>query len=304
MSEIRCIFCTELKEVVEFNEEHVFPEGIGGHLTINRVCTECNSKLGSKVDHHLTNHYFIEVFRKENGILGKTGKLPPVYTHGVLTDDPDQKVHIITDSNGEVERIKLLTKKESITGKDGIEIVRISGDGSDESAHLQTVNKVLKRNKLPEMSREEFRSKLKSEKLGPEINVTVEKDIDLFDFIRALAKIAYELTWRWLGDSYINDPQAMVIRDFIWNGKQNGKYPFIKHAGFTPTKAQLNAAQHQGLLEIRKDQIRCSVLISNIFIGDFQMSFSPQLYRPGFSLAAVINDAVKGEIFEEKGSLD
>lgn len=299
MNEFRCIFCTKIKPKVEFNEEHVFPDGIGGHLKIHRVCIQCNSDLGSKVDHHLTNHFFIELFRKQYCIRGKNGKLPAVYTHGVLTDDPSQKVHIITGHDGETEKIQLLTRKESLPGEDGIEIVRITGDGNDEAAHMQTVNKVLKRNNLPEMSKEEFHSKLQSETFGPEISVSFKKDIDLFDFIRPLAKIAYELTWKWLGDSYIDDPQAEIIRHFIWNGKPSGNYPFIKYVTFTPAGIQLNPTQHQGLLEIMKDEIRCSVLISNIFVADFQMSFSPQYYQPGFTLAVITNDSVTGAIIED-----
>jgi hypothetical protein len=106
------------------------------------------------------------------------------------------------------------------------------------------------------------------------------------------------------GYSYVSDPLAAEIRDFIWNGQQNVNYSFIKHAGFTPAAAILNAAQHQGVLEIRKDEIVCSVMISDIFVGDFQMSVSPHLYQPGFSIAAVINNALTGEISEETGELE
>jgi hypothetical protein len=199
MSEQLCIFCTRLKEQHEFNEEHVFPESIGGRLKIFRVCTSCNSDLGSRVDHHLTNHLFIESFRKINGIRGKTGKLPPVYTHGVLSDDPNQKVHIIRAKDGETEKVQLIYRDEPTINQDGTVNIRIIGDGNDESGHMKAVNKVLKRNKVQEMSKEEFDAKVQRETLGPEIKVTFDKDIDLFEFNRALAKIAYELTWKWLG---------------------------------------------------------------------------------------------------------
>lgn len=292
----RCIICTELKDA--FNEEHVFPDGIGGHLIINRVCVSCNSTLGSNVDHHLTNHFFMELFRNQYGIRGKTGKVPQVFTHGTLSDDPEQKVHIITSQEGDIERIRLVTKKEILN--DG-KVVRVTGDGSDEKTLMQSVNKVLKRSKLPEMTIEEFQETLQNETLGPKIKVTVDKDIDYFQYLRAIAKISYELTWYWLGDSYLDDSQAAIIRDFIMNGTPNTSCPFIKFAGLTPAqvKSKLRPNWHQGLLKITPSSISCSVFISDIFYGDFVMSLTPNAYPTGFTAANVVNDLLSGEIHEE-----
>jgi hypothetical protein len=44
---MRCIFCTNERPP---SVEHVFPLAIGGHRTTDRVCKECNSTLGSRVD--------------------------------------------------------------------------------------------------------------------------------------------------------------------------------------------------------------------------------------------------------------
>ena len=46
----KCIICKKIKEDGEFNKEHIIPESIGGSLTIENVCKECNSKLGEEID--------------------------------------------------------------------------------------------------------------------------------------------------------------------------------------------------------------------------------------------------------------
>lgn len=277
----------------QFNDEHVFPEGIGGYLIIKRVCVTCNSRLGSEVDHLLTNHFLMELFRDHYGIRGKNAKVPQVFTHGTLSEDPNQKVHILTNHEGEFDRIHLVTRKESLDeGK-----VRFTGDGSNEKSLLESTNKVLSRNNLPEMTTEEFQETKQTEMLGPQIEVEIEKEIDHFQYIRAIAKIAYELAWIRLGDSYLEDPQAAVIREFILNGTPETPYSFIKFAGITQeeVKSELEPSMHQGVLQITPSSINCLVFISDVFYGDFVMSLTPSLYSTGFTTATVVNDVLTGE---------
>lgn len=53
---IQCIFCL-LEKLPSL--EHVIPESVGGVLTVNYVCTDCNSALGSKADAELNKHRHI-----------------------------------------------------------------------------------------------------------------------------------------------------------------------------------------------------------------------------------------------------
>ena len=48
----------------------------GGSLTIYTRCAECNHWLGSNVDSYLTDHWLIQVRRRELGLSGKKGQLP------------------------------------------------------------------------------------------------------------------------------------------------------------------------------------------------------------------------------------
>ena len=49
-----CIFCFRSNPEVTFNKEHLIPDSLGGMLILNDyVCSECNSKFGSKFDHEI-----------------------------------------------------------------------------------------------------------------------------------------------------------------------------------------------------------------------------------------------------------
>ena len=47
-----CIFCCKERAS---SLEHVFPLAIGGTVTTDRVCRECNSMLGTRVDAALSD---------------------------------------------------------------------------------------------------------------------------------------------------------------------------------------------------------------------------------------------------------
>lgn len=293
----RCIMCTKMKDA--FNREHVFPDRIGGHLIIARVCVDCNSNLGRLVDHFLTNHFLIQIFRSEYRIRGEDGSVPPVFTHGVLADDLNQKVHILNDKDGALERVRLIMKKETFQTPEGHDRIKFTGDATDQSQFMQSVNKTLTRNSLPEMTPEEFMKNTQVETLDhPKVNVNIT--IDMFHYMRALAKISYELTWYWLGDTYIDDPQAAIIRDFIWNGTPDKNYPFIRSGLLTQeVKGHFLPSLHQGLLEVTADSITCTVFISDIFYADIQMSSNPAAYPQRFTLKLIENNVETGELHEE-----
>ena len=92
-----CIICRKEKLENEFNEEHIIQDSIGGRIKINDVCKECNSKLGNKVDIHLTNNFMSELNRFELGIKGKSGKLPNPFKEGGLKGEENKRV--ICDEN-------------------------------------------------------------------------------------------------------------------------------------------------------------------------------------------------------------
>ena len=93
-----CIICLNNFEDEFKSIEHVFPESIGGCITTDRVCKSCNDHLGSFVDSHLVNHWFIQLYRLLYKLPGKNGKLPNPFGEGVLKDDSSQKIrYLISD---------------------------------------------------------------------------------------------------------------------------------------------------------------------------------------------------------------
>lgn len=64
--------------------------------------------------------------------------------------------------------------------------------------------------------------------------------------------------------------------------------------------AKLNETDHSAILEMTDHAISCMVTISNIFVGVFVMSNTPVAYAPGFTIAAITNNAVSGSIAEDR----
>jgi len=57
----KCIICDE--NIALKNEEHIFPDAIGGNLKVYTLCKLCNSKLGNTVDNKLVHDDFIKSLR-------------------------------------------------------------------------------------------------------------------------------------------------------------------------------------------------------------------------------------------------
>src|SRR5258708_823080 len=70
---MRCIFCSNERPP---SLEHVFPLAVGRHITTDRVCKECNSTLGSRVDAALCDFLPIRRRRAELGLAGNASEPP------------------------------------------------------------------------------------------------------------------------------------------------------------------------------------------------------------------------------------
>lgn len=109
----RCIFCLEEKPLTI---EHVFPESIGGKLTIPFVCKDCNSKLGTTVDGKFQKLFQIELNRQQYALAGKKGGCPDAFSGVWNVEDstsPLKKVRII---NGRPEPLPVVETKEDPRG--------------------------------------------------------------------------------------------------------------------------------------------------------------------------------------------
>src|SRR5208283_287318 len=68
-----CIFCCRERAP---SLEHVFPLAIGGPVTTDRVCRECNSALGTRVDAALSDFFPIRMRRAKLELAGNKDEPP------------------------------------------------------------------------------------------------------------------------------------------------------------------------------------------------------------------------------------
>ncbi|WP_203341317.1 HNH endonuclease [Planococcus beijingensis] len=211
---MRCIICKEIKEQEEFNEEHVFPDSIGGTLTQYNVCIICNSRLGHDVDTHLVNHFLVKIKRMIYRIPGKSGEIPNIFKKGYLKGDMEQEMRLEFDSVGNSKGVYMQPEKQFNVLADGSGNLHYRVDLKDKARLPGMVNKTLKRNGFPVMeSAEILRRAVETREPAPEM--IIEASADLIEYKRAILKIAYELSHYWIGENYFNDPNGEIIRKIL-----------------------------------------------------------------------------------------
>jgi hypothetical protein len=210
---MKCIFCSEEKDPVEFRPEHVFPESIGGRFTIQNVCSKCNNNLGTKVDCHLTNNHLVEGLRLIHGIEGKSGNLPNPFKEGVLDGDSKQKVQYQFSEEGKPKGVYLVQNHEVERLDDGGLKITVTGDQADERTIFEAVNKTLERNGFPKQTFEEFQAH--STKTSSFQQIRIDAQINLDELQRGLVKIAYELAHHWLGEGYFSDLEGCRLNEYL-----------------------------------------------------------------------------------------
>jgi len=208
---MRCIICLTEKSDQEMSREHVFPDSIGGSLTNQRVCKVCNSHLGSKVDVHLTDHFLIQGKRAILGISGKSGNIPNPIKRGILTDDPSQRVDYVTRKDGSFSHA-YLHPRVSQENIDQETHIHVSVDGRDKSNLPTIVNKILIRNGYPALESDQIQELATTKRLD-QPTIKSQLAVDVLKYQRSILKIAYQLAWHWLGETYLEDKTGSVLRE-------------------------------------------------------------------------------------------
>jgi hypothetical protein len=230
-----CIICMTMKPVREKGKgEHVFPLALGGSLIIERVCIDCDGRLGTKVDAGLINLAAIHQRRVELELKGQSGKLPEKDKHLIGKtiqdlDDPRHSVRWERDKNtGEAvphinPYVEFLVDRQT----DGLLIqpVAVYIDPSDIDKAPALARGALKRAGLTDEAQ--------VERIATEFVATLESTVELKNYVMtvkvnpdvhrdALLKIAYELAWHWLGDPWLCDPVAILMREALNGNPQPG----------------------------------------------------------------------------------
>ncbi|HIT70859.1 MAG TPA: HNH endonuclease [Candidatus Scatovivens faecipullorum] len=216
----KCIICGKSKKESEFNIEHIIPEALGNKsLKIDKVCTECNSKLGSKVDKYITTGSFMELIRNNYKVAGKNKKIPFPFKEGI--DEYGNRVRL--DNNF---KPTIIPKVEKIGN-----IYNIKASSKQEA--IEIIEKVYERENLNINQKNEIISKIESAEMKtykPTISYDIKANFNEIEL--AILKIAYEYAYLRLGDTYYDDICGIEIRKIIQKAINNNKvekYNFINH---------------------------------------------------------------------------
>lgn len=215
LNEKTCIICRKIKDNKHFNIEHIIPESIGNKkLTIDAVCEECNSRLGTKIEPAITNNFLSELARYTDQIKGKSGSIPFPFKNGTTEDG--RKIQ--SNSNGEISFIP------KVEHDDENSEIRVSANSIDEAVKI--IKKKMKRLNQPTLSDLQLQEVIKTARIKnkhPSINI--QKTIDINKVNTGIIKIAYEFAYYLIGTEYLKDPQgkkiANIFYDYIYNNKKN-----------------------------------------------------------------------------------
>ena len=217
---MQCIFCLNERPG---SKEHVFPLAIGGCLTTDRVCEPCNSLLGSRVDAALTDNFLVRSRRALIGLAGNQGTAPPIYEEllgvGELAGHPGSRVHVTYNKATKKMDVRALPYVSVSEAQEGAMSCQIILDERDLDKLPKIIQRERKKHGFPPLSGDDLAREIKrfasSRMLINNPQVLLEKRYNFHYVQHAMVKIAYELAFLWLGETYLDDPSAVELRAAI-----------------------------------------------------------------------------------------
>lgn len=198
-----CIICH--RNQVEASDEHIIPKALGGYMHTWKVCKECNSTMGHKVDSLITTQYFITFERYKHQLRGQSGEAVKNPLIGTFLGDDGNKYKIEEEEGKLISHLVTSTK----ISDDGNQM-SIIVDGRDKEKVGDIIAKFCKRKgyelpeKIPELAIEK----------KPAPAVQIQSSINIADISLAMLKIAYEFTACILPE-YIHDAEAKKIAEIL-----------------------------------------------------------------------------------------
>lgn len=209
-----CVLCNSPGELTP---EHIFPEAIGGSLTIP-ICRDCNVYLGANVDVHLTDHQLVKMKRITYKIRGKKGALPNPLP-GTITAESGRKARFeVSKKTGEPVGFRTLTSYRDL-GNDLVEFY--CDERESEDAFYEMVRKFCENREMEPPSREKLFAGIQKSK-NPE-TANYEWAISLTEIRLAIFKIALELGVWLLGPTYMEDPIAKLLKALVFGKMQENE---------------------------------------------------------------------------------
>jgi hypothetical protein len=202
---MECIICRKEYPKGEYSIEHIIPDSIGGGITTNRVCKNCNSLLGNIVDIKLTNNFITQLIRMELELAGKKGRVPNPFSHGKLSEEPNRAVHFTGDKIRITPKVEIDNKGNTITVS-----------GSTENEVLNIAKKKIRRIEGLNLENGDVSKRIIQRKeytYHPKVSYEMEIDVNGIEY--ALLKIAYEITFFWLGEKYLDDSRGKELSSIL-----------------------------------------------------------------------------------------
>ena len=279
--DITCIICKKPKNEKEFNEEHVFPDSIGGEYKIHNVCKDCNSHLGKTIDSKFIQSGAIRALNHKLKVENKNGKVVP-YFQDIIVNPEDKSIRLKPefDNKGNLKNTEFETTVHGNT-------VRFDETKSINTL-LSELNILYKKDKIPflkdieneeekkkyflefkEQIKEKFENNEFSSSKDPieQISITTGEEIILESL-----KISYELTHKILGEKYFNDPICEIFRKCLEKGKLENNIDY--EINFKGVDKSISHAInfHYFILINMNNTLTSIVILYNTFISTFTVS--------------------------------
>ena len=297
--DITCIICKKPKNEKEFNEEHVFPDSIGGEYKIHNVCKDCNSHLGKTIDSKFIQSGAIRALNHKLKVENKNGKVVP-YFQDIIVNPKDKSIRLKPefDNKGNLKNTEFETTVHGNT-------VRF-----DETKSINTLLSELdilyKKDKIPflkgieneeekkkyflefkEQIKEKFENNEFSSSKDPieQISITTGEEIILESL-----KISYELTHKILGEKYFNDPICEIFRKCLEKGKLENNIDY--EINFKGVDKSISHAInfHYFILINMNNTLTSIVILYNTFISTFTVSEDSSKYDLNENYYIIFNE--------------
>ena len=199
----------------------MIPLAIGGTITTDRVCQPCNSMLGSRLDAALNDFFPIRMRRAKLRLAGNSGIVPELHEmflgQAKLIGETENRVQTTFDKATGKLNHRLLHHASDVVMPDGSKVRQISIDARDISQIPKIIQRERKRHNLSPLPKDMLSDAAKKFTVNTIENPLVQISPSIsFAYLRhAMIKIAYELAFMWLGESYVEDPLAAELREAI-----------------------------------------------------------------------------------------
>lgn len=205
--------------------EHIFPDSLGGKITIN-ICKDCNDKLGRKVDSKILNDEFILVIRSLLEIPNKKNEtidLLECFSNDLKTVDSNEKVII--------KKQKLYdNKKQSfiINPTEDLKNIRFNGNKveysniTDIDTLVNLCEKEAKHLNQP-FDKSDFREKVLNNGFNKLDYIACHKEIHFHcgNYIFEFLKIIYESMYFLYEEKFLKTKFGICLRNIIYNFIEN-----------------------------------------------------------------------------------